>query len=818
MYGVRAAPVAYISAALALGIGVSELYGFDAVFKSLALLALLILILRFRFGRPSLTILILLLLVAVGATSWKVSSESVRSHYPAIDRLVHSHSDIDIDGLIIDEPKLLAGGFSSPSQAAYRFLVSVKSEGALRGTRMAVTLKQRAGDDRPRWGQLWRLHGTVARAEFPDNPGFENYLFHRRVVALFKVSEEDGAIVSEVSGPVARIAVPVRDFAARQAARYLPADSLALLMGVSLGDGSHLTDELSGKFRITGLSHMVVASGMNIAVVVACILVPLSAMSSPRWLRVLLGSTGAIAYVLIAGAQPSVTRAGVMAVTALILSLFFRRADLISLIATSALLLLALDPFSLFDLSFQLSYAATLGLALLLPLAGKLVAPLLRLLPAGRFQNWLGEALRVTLAAQMAVFPIILHNFGTLSPYTLPANIAAVPVSTFVLVAGLIAPIASFIWYPLGIIVYAPLNAALDYLIAVAEFFARLPAAGAAVEPLSGIAAIALALVTLALAYAAGKQVSFLRFILKFRWPVAALVMVFLMLLTGQAALNRSDPQRLHVIFLDVGQGDSALARVPGGGTILFDTGAPGNSVLSKLRQAGVQSIDLLVISHFHLDHAGEAASIIRDIPVGAVLAPLSIGAPTALRKEVEQAMKERMVRFIPAARGEIVKLGGSQKAGAVKAAVEIVTAKAESEEPARSRSAEAEENPNDGSVVARLSYGRSSFLFTGDLEGISQSEMMAEGVDVEASVLKVPHHGSRDSADESFMQKVRPLVSVISVGCRNSYHHPHKESVQLLERLGGRIYRTDRDGPVEIISDGRTISTQAKGSAHPCR
>lgn len=245
----------------------------------------------------------------------------------------------------------------------------------------------------------------------------------------------------------------------------------------------------------------------------------------------------------------------------------------------------------------------------------------------------------------------------------------------------------------------------------------------------------------------------------------------------------------LVVSYIDVGQGDSIFIEFPGGKTALIDAGEAENvsAVTSYLRQRNCDEIDYLICTHPHSDHIGGMSKVLSTFSVGEVYMP-----------RVEHTSKTYEKLLI-----QLNNLGlpvYTAKAGAVLSVepeIEFVMLAPVSGEY---------DELNDYSAVLRLTYGESSFLFTGDAEKLSEKEMLDSGQNLTADVLKVGHHGSSTSSHQAFLDAVNPTYAVISCDGNNEYGHPHKKVVKRLDNSGITIYRTDLYGTVMAISDGQRI------------
>jgi len=254
---------------------------------------------------------------------------------------------------------------------------------------------------------------------------------------------------------------------------------------------------------------------------------------------------------------------------------------------------------------------------------------------------------------------------------------------------------------------------------------------------------------------------------------------------------------KLVVHFLDVGQGDSELIQLPGGETILIDSGDRGAPTVELLRKFGVKQIDLIIATHPHSDHIGEMRDVMRAFKV-VEFWDSGFNHPTRTYGDMLQDIKDRGIKFATPKRGDLRKFG--------EVTVEVLNPSEELPD----------ENPNNASLVVRLTYGAKRFLFTGDAEYNAGAKSSAweqmlekEKETLRADLLKAAHHGSSNGTTQEVLDAVNPSIITISCASGNDYHHPHPKVMRLLEQAASKtsIYRTDLEGTITAVCDGNTIS-----------
>jgi len=275
---------------------------------------------------------------------------------------------------------------------------------------------------------------------------------------------------------------------------------------------------------------------------------------------------------------------------------------------------------------------------------------------------------------------------------------------------------------------------------------------------------------------------------MKYRWFFICILLAGNIFVWANIYWQR--PGDLKVYFLDVGQGDSALIKSPTGRTMLVD-GGPGKNILARLASVmpfGAGSVDMLMESHPDSDHVGGLPDVASHYNVNGVIKPC-IDSDNPYDQALDKIAQEKHETEMCASPGEVIDLGGG-------ATMEILSA-----------GSGPRTDTNGASIVARLAYGNTAYLFTGDAT-IKEEKYLeyTEPDKLRADVYKVAHHGSRESNDPDFIKDIHPAISVISVGAGNRYGHPHQEVLDLLAKNKSAIFRTDQLGTIEVDSDGETV------------
>ncbi|WP_285363236.1 ComEC/Rec2 family competence protein [Microbacterium sp. LMC-P-041] len=588
------------------------------------------------------------------------------------------------------------------------------------------------------------------------------------------------ASVEEPASGVFAVAAGLRSAFIDRAQR-LPEPGAGLLPGLAVGDTRAVSTELNDDMRTSGLSHLTAVSGANCAIVVGAVFWLAALCGAGRGTRVVAAALGLAGFVVLVTPEPSVVRAAVMAGVAMLSLLLGRPSAGAGMLALSASGILIADPWLASTAGFALSVSASGALILLSP---SLTRGLARFMPQP-----LALAIAVPTSAQLVCGPVIALFAEQQSLVGLVANLLAAPAAPIATVIGLLACLAA----PVGVL--ADLLAASAWLPAAwitqtASITARLPFAQIAMVP--GIAsAVLVSVVSAAIGVILADGY---RAVPVVRGVAAAVLAVALGLGGAHVVLNgplasATTPDEWSVAACDVGQGDALVVRSKGA-IALIDTGPEPELLASCLRELGVERVDLLVLTHFDLDHIGGVEAV--QGRVGAVLH----GPPG-------ESGDERMLQHLADGGATVGQAAAGMRGDLGAASWQVLWPQ---------RGSEAFPPGNDQSVVLEIGGGgvpRS--LFLGDLSGGAQ-RMLERTAHLRGdyAVVKVAHHGSADQ-DFPLYQDLHPSVALFSAGVDNDYGHPRAETLASLEAAGARVLRTDQQGRLLVGLAGEELQLWAE-------
>ena len=566
------------------------------------------------------------------------------------------------------------------------------------------------------------------------------------------------------------------DTAFPETARGLRARAVA--KALLLGERRELDPADNVALQKAGVSHLLAVSGFNVAVLAIVLFLLL------RCLRLSSRTAAAtvipvlLLYLLLNRDESSVARAVTMAVTYLGGRLIWRRPDPFNTLGLAALLILVPAPAQIHDPGFQLTFLATAPLILVSRRSAMPVGN-----GAGRWRptRWLLGALIVTLAAMIGTLPLTVLHFNRVTPGGAIANLLAAPLMACVFVTVILLELVSAISESGAEFLARVIILLVDPSFWIAELIGQVPwLSYRRITP--GLLVM--------LVYYGGLVATVARWSRSHRLGFCSSILTGLATLALLLPLDtRRAPEGLRVTVLDVGQGDSLLLESRGGTRVLVDAGAAsptgfdiGERVVSRaLWDMGIASLDILVVTHGHSDHAGGAAAVIRNFNPREVWLPVGAGQWRGrwVAARLEAALEEAGLPRTEVSRGVSRCLGGAR--------LEVLHP---SIEPDTRRG-------NEGSVVLRFAGGGRAALLSGDAGSVAETRLRSEKT--RASLLKVGHHGSRTASSAAFLRAVNPDVAVISCGRRNRFGHPHDEVLRRLHASGTRICRTDLEGVIQV-------------------
>jgi len=624
-------------------------------------------------------------------------------------------------------------------------------------------------------GTIISFRGEMKVPVGSRNPGdfdYQEYLANQGIFYEVGCTAVSLQVLSESSG-LRGLAASGRERIRTNILKLLPSRESGLLLGFLFGDTTGISKEDWEIYQRAGVLHLFAISGLHVAFMLGVAYFLLSFFMDGPISRVFCGTAVLIIYYFLIGWKVSFVRASIMVFLGMLAVLTGRKRDIYTSAALAVGVILIINPGELFQMGFQMSFAATVGIVY--------YAAYLKRLGLGRF-------LSSALAAQITTMPLIAYYFNLISIVAPPLNVVAVMVSTLIASLGLVGALLSCL-----VPIFAkPFILAAGFLLyLLSEFILNIANCSwaAIVVPTPSLYYVFIAFAIILFLPQAVRLFPYMSFLAhRFKTVVTALIIVVIIIACWP------QPAQMEVIFLDVGQGDSVFIRTPRGHTLLVDGGGtPGTDysigkrvVRPFLLREGMDKIDMMVMSHNHLDHSEGLLELLPFVKVGSFLMP-----PREENNEIEEKIlkhcREESIPVLELVSGEKVLLEKDVY-------MEVLHPQATDEEIG-----------NNHSLVLRLVYRDVEWLLTGDIENKAIEDILARGESVRADVLKLPHHGSISSCYPEFYQAVAPRAVVVSVGF-NLYNQPHPLVREYFVDRSIPYYSTKEKGAVLTKSDGRSI------------
>jgi len=668
------------------------------------------------------------------------------------------------------------------------------------------------------YGDVLRVTGELETPPQFEDFDYKSYLAGQGIYSVIYYPGVEVLDHGQGSKPLQWI-YSLRERLSASLARALPEPQGSLAQAILLGLRGNVPDSLNQAFSRTGTAHLLAISGLHMSIILAIflsfgILVFGRQRSTYIWLTLALMWL----YAMLAGMNPPIIRAAIMGSLFLIAEYLGRQRSAIIALAFAAAVMVGIQSYLLWSVSFQLSFLAMAGLVLLFPhlqawgrrrvtaIFGNREA----LVTTG---SMITDVFAASLSAIVAVGPLVAYNFGVVPLVGLPATFFSLPALPLIIVtAALVAFVGLFALLAAQILGWLAWLF-LSYLIFVVQGFDALPHSSLEVSSIStwhvwGYYVILAGVIASLnhrkqLADFFSRLTSGIKNVTKgipkphlgfsMKWLMLPLLVVAI--LVWSVAVTTPD-DKLHVSFLDVGQGDAILIQTPNGQDILIDGGPDCQKInleLSKKLPFWDRTIDLMVCTQPQADHVTGLVEVLQRYKVKQVLEP---GVPydSAIYQEWLRLIEDKGIEYNIARAGQEIDLGSGIK-------LEVLN-------PPEGLFEETSHDVDNNGVVLRLTWGKVSFLFTADIREEAEFELIRQRANLRSTVLKVAHHGSKTSTSPQFLAAVDPEVAVISVGADNTFGHPSPEVVErLVGRLGeDNVYRTDKAGTIEFITDGESL------------
>lgn len=629
-------------------------------------------------------------------------------------------------------------------------------------------------------GNILEVTGICQEPESAGNPGqFDMEKWYRAQKIGLLMSKCHITLIDRKTDRFRQTISDVRNRIKESLYEVAEEEEASLMCAMLLGDKNGMEEDVKNLYQNAGISHVLAISGLHISLLGMLFFSAIRKLGAGFFLAGILSGSLTGLYSIMTGMSVSTCRAFLMFLVYLGAQASGRTYDLKSSLALAVLLLLFRNPLLLSEGGFQLSVLAAGGLAYLYPVLKKCI----------RTKGKLADGMLVSLSVQLAIFPCMLYHFYQFSAMGIFLNLLILPLMSVLLLAGLSSGMIGLVWIPAGIFLFAPCHYILRMMKALCFWSLRVPGARQIWgRPDAGSIFLyyGILLLVFGVLSGAGRE-------------KGKLLLCSGMLAFGTAGLPVSKIQGMEMTFLDVGQGDGIFWQTEDGKTFLCDAGSSSVSQVGKyrilpfLKCRGIGKLDYLFLTHMDEDHINGAVELLEaqgEIDVACLVLP-ALEERDETYGQIERLAERRKI--------PVLKFQEGMKMGADVWNIECLAPR---------KGADGTDKNRDSLVLA-VQYGSFRALLTGDVEKEGEEYLEESGRAGKISVLKVAHHGSKNSTSKELLEQIRPTVSVISCGRDNSYGHPSKELLERLKDVRTVVYETEKSGAVKVSVNREGFSVQ---------
>ena len=701
-----------------------------------------------------------------------------------------------VEGLVINEPQLNRASYGQ-TKIDLTLSANFFQKGDIK-QRVIGKIKVFISGEKPEqlnYGDRILINGLLSQSKGPTNPGqfdYLQYLKRRGIFSILWAKSYNVVILGKKAGnPLFGVIYFVRNNIKKITHSHLPSEMANFLNAVLLGQRQDVNIELNDNFMKTGTVHLLAVSGLHVGLLIFLIMLIFKIVRIPRRANILATILFLIFYAILTSGRPSVIRATIMAIVVLFGLLIDREPSIWNSLGLAAIIILGFDPHALFDAGFQLSFVSVASILYIMPKLESLFYydKKLSLLFMNKWKKCLIKAICVSVAAWMGTFPFILYNFNIVTPIAILVNLFAVPL-TFSIITSSIPFIVFSAFAPfVGKIFAGTTWLFCSMLFKVTDVFSRFPLSYFYLPRPSIFLIFVYYIFIIALIENKRLKVS--------AGKIAVIGLALINIIVWQNALKQND-SKLRVCFLDVGHGDSIFIEFPYGGNMLIDAGEGINSdmgrnvVLPFLRSKGINIIDTVVLTHPDSDHVGGLASVVKELKVRHIF-DNGVRAENQAYHNFQDAVIRRGLGSSVLKRGDLIR--------GIKDTDLICL------NPPKEWAGSTNVKANDGSLVVKVKYRDVDLLFCADIEQKAIINVLKYEQMLGAELIMMPHHGEKlTQAGKVLIERVNPKYAVISQGKAPKEILNTEEMESFLLAEGIEVFRTNRDGAIFVVTDGKSI------------
>lgn len=701
----------------------------------------------------------------------------------------------------------------------------IRIKDLLKNKMFLLDIKIKDYNQKLEYGDVIEFYGTYNKSNEQRNYGgfdYSLYLKTQKIYGTFECSEIN--VISKNKGSLIKNSIiSFKEYIKSNLRANLSEDEANLCIGLIIGDRTNLDENIEEDFKTSNLTHMLAVSGSHFVYIVLAL-----TYINKLFKRKKLGQIFILIIILffmnLTGNTGSVVRSGIMALLSILASMFYRKADLWTNMAIAILIQIVINPYIIFDIGVQLSYGGVIGIVLFNESISNVlefgICKINTKLRKNKIINnemsknikttnlieqkinkrieiknnkkesnkiiknlikYIKESVSVTISANIVIIPIMMLNFNTISLSFVISNLLAGAILGIIIIYAFILVFLSIIFQSFISPLFILLNILLKLLIFIAHMCSKLPFSKIYVVTPN----LFLIIIFYILIYLLSRK--------KYSKKILIIVILLVIIFNFIFPIFTSKRSNLEINFIDVGQGDSTLIRVnnrtilvDGGGSAYGDNYDVGEMTLFPyLLDRGINKLDYVIISHFDSDHCQGLNFIMENMKVeNAIIS--NLGQESDEYDTFINLAKKQRTNLIFVKMGDVIKIGN--------ATINILF-------PENNLITDNEKNNN--AIVFKFIWKDFSMLFTGDIEEKAESRILSIYSNnlsiLQATILKVAHHGSKTSSTKGLLEVVKPKISLIGVGEDNNFGHPNIGVIERLESIGCRIYRTDIGGEITI-------------------
>ena len=740
---------------------------------------------------------------------------------------------------------------SEPADKDYKYIYTIKVEeinndDKYENTKLILDIKKNSlQEEMPKFGDEIEIIGEFEKPNVARNyKGFDyrNYLKSKKIYGTVTANKYKVLRNNKIDG-LSNIINSIQSNMKENINKVLNEEEAALCIGILVGDREAISEQTEDNFKKSNLTHMLAVSGSHITYIVNA-------------LSILLGKTNRkfakiftigvlIFFMALTGFTASVMRACIMGILVLLASITYRKADTINNLGISSFIIIVSNPYAIIDVGFLLSYGGTIGIVLLGDKTADKLYYILSKITKGKINfadnttlekeidkneenienrkikiiesntklnqykdneqqktmssisrkiiKYLVNSFSITLSANFIIIPIMAYSFSTISFTFWISNILAAPIMEIVTIFGFIVYFISIIFIPLAQFLGTLLNFLLSLLLKIAEISSLIPCSNIYIKTPYIIECIIYYFLLFSILKLNHTKRIINKCIIILKKSHKLILCIGIIIIIFSCAAINITPKTLKIYFVDVGQGDCTLIKTPSNKNILIDGGGSefGNfdvgesTLLPYLLDRRVTKIDYMLISHFDSDHIGGLFTVIQNLRVKNIIIPKQ-GKESDNLTKFKKVVKNKKINVIVVEKGDYIQVDKYSYLEILFPEEKLIN----------------DNILNNNSIVARFNSLGLKMLFTGDIEEIAENrlyELYKNTDKLNANILKVAHHGSKTSSTVKFLELVKPKIVFIGVGENNNFGHPNSEVLDRISIYTNNIYRTDKNGEIEL-------------------